>query len=303
MAESVEEAGVPLVTDDPSIVQQQPGQGCPPPLTWADVLTQFQAASEPFETSRDGVTVTGRVIGTGKPVYFLNGISATTDLFCLVTWLLRDEFRCVLLDYPAKPRSLDALSAMPLIAAEHFGDEQFDLFATSFGTLIALNLLKSESSGRIKHAVLQGPLASLRLSVAEQLMALGASFLPVEMDRLPLRRGILATNHRRWFPPIDETRWEFFASDTGRPRASTVARLARLASGHNFSGDLASINTPTLIVSSEGDANRHLAAADVLAKGLPNNRHEVLPNTGHVLFVTHPHRMANLIRPFLGDAT
>ena len=208
----------------------------------------------------------------------------------------------MLLDYPVKPRRFGSLSEMPLIAAGHFGDEQFDLFATSFGTLVALDLLKNETSGRIRHAVLQGPLTSLRLSWAEQLMARGAGFLPCHMDRLPLRRGVLATNHRRWFPPIDETRWEFFATDTGRPRASTVAGLARLASGCDFSRDLAAIKTPALIVSSEGDANRHLAAADILANGLPNNRHEVLPNTGHVIFVTHPHRLANLVRPFLTDA-
>ena len=84
MSESVDETGVPLVTDDPSIVQQQPGQGCPPPLTWSNVLTQFQEACEAFEATQDGVTVTGRSIGSGKPLYFLNGLSATSDLFCLV---------------------------------------------------------------------------------------------------------------------------------------------------------------------------------------------------------------------------
>jgi pimeloyl-ACP methyl ester carboxylesterase len=69
--------------------------------------------------------------------------------------------------------------------------------------------------------------------------------------------------------------------------------------GLDLTDQISGIETPTLVISSEGEAVRHRASAAVLAEKLPNARAEEISNTGHVPFVTHPHRLAKLVRQFL----
>jgi pimeloyl-ACP methyl ester carboxylesterase len=274
------------------------GEGCPTPLAWKQVQTEFLKQSEEFSFVESGLTIKGRVIGEGTPLYFLNGISASPTLFCLTVWLLRGEFRCVILDFPPEARSLDQLAESLDLAATQLGDEQFDLYATSFGTAVALQAMIS-GQPRIKQAVLQGPLIEMKFSVAEQLALSMLGWLPGQMERLPLRRTVLQNNHGRWFPPFDITRWKFLMAETGNVPTRDVARRAKMLKGLDLTNQLAEIQTPALVISSEGEARRHRESATVLASELPNARAEEISNTGHVPFVTHPHRLAKLVRQFL----
>ncbi len=89
----------PTATDPTAITT---AEGCPNPMGWVQVLDAFHAQSTAWSVPVDGVTISGRTIGTGRPIYFLNGLTGNSDLFCLLVWLLRDEFRCVVLDYPTR---------------------------------------------------------------------------------------------------------------------------------------------------------------------------------------------------------
>lgn len=273
------------------------GSSCPPPLAWTDVLGNFRGQCESFEVSADGAKFSGRVMGEGPPLYFLCGLAQTTELFCLTVWLLREHFRCVLIDYP-DTGDLSALARLVPAAADQLGDDSFDLFATSFGSAVALELLLT-SPDRIRKVVLQGPLIRFRLSRPERLCSHIIGWLPGDIDRLPGRRRVLEGHHRLWFPPFDHSRWEWTLDDTGRVRTAAVMRRLRTLHGIDFSERLGEISTPALIVSSEGEAFRHRESAAILSKRLPQARHEELSNCGHIPFVTHPHRLANLIRPFL----
>lgn len=274
------------------------GEGCPTPLAWKQVRTEFLNQSSEFSFHRSGLTVGGRVIGEGTPLYFLNGISATSTLFCLTTWLLRDEFRCVIIDYPPEAKSLGQLATSLDLAADELGDEQFDLYATSFGTAVALHALASNRQ-QIRQAVLQGPLLQMKFSLAERLALSLLGWLPGRMEQLPFRKTVLQNNHGRWFPPFDITRWQFLMKETGNVSTRDVARRAAMLRGLDLTGQLAEIKTPALVISSEGEAARHREAAEMLARGLSEARTEEISNTGHVPFVTHPHRLAKLVRQFL----
>src|SRR5580700_10847165 len=109
-----------VVTNDPTAVTT--ADGCPAPLGWVQVLEAVRAQSTPWSVEVEGHQFSGRTLGVGPPLYFLNGLAGTSDLFCLLVWLLRDEFRCVVFDYPARtsrrPRSLtNELLASGLFAA------------------------------------------------------------------------------------------------------------------------------------------------------------------------------------------
>lgn len=274
------------------------GEGCPTPLAWKQVQTEFLKQSEEFSFVESGLTIKGRVIGDGTPLYFLNGISASSTLFCLTVWLLRDEFRCVILDFPPEARTLEHLAESLDLAATQLGDEQFDLYATSFGSAVALQAMIS-GQPRIQQVVLQGPLVEMKFSTAERLALAMLGWLPGQMERLPLRRTVLQNNHGRWFPPFDITRWKFLMAETGNVATRDVARRAKMLKGLDLTNRLTEIKTPALVISGEGEARRHREAASVLASNLPNARTEEISNTGHVPFVTHPHRLAKLVRQFL----
>lgn len=290
-------ASAPAGQDSPESMPAT-GEGCPTPLAWKQVRTEFLNQSEEFSFIESGLTIGGRVLGEGTPLYFLNGISASPALFCLTAWLLRDEFRCVILDYPTKADSLEQLARSLEQTATQFGDEQFDLYATSFGTAVALNAMQNIPQ-RIRQAVLQGPLTSMKFSMAERLALTTLGWLPGPIGRLPLRRTVLQNNHSRWFPPFDITRWQFLMAETGNVDTRDVARRVKMLKGLNLTDQVSAIEIPTLVISSEGEAARHRESAAMLASTLPNARAEEISNTGHVPFVTHPHRLAKLVRQFL----
>lgn len=288
---------IPGVTPTGELPPPPEGSSCPPPLQWTDVLNQFREQSTPFEASLDGTAFRGRILGEGPPLYFLNGLAQTTELFCLTVWLLRENFRCVLVDYPDRG-DLKSLARLVPTAADELGDNEFDLFAASFGSAVALEMMLTAPE-RIQKFVLQGPLVRFHLSRPERLCSHMIGWVPGNIDRLPGRRRLLENHHRHWFPPFDHSRWEWTLDDTGSVRTSAVMRRLRALHGIDYSERLSEISTPALIVSSEGEAFRHRESAAILGKRLPDARHEELSNCGHIPFVTHPHRLAGLIRPFL----
>lgn len=287
--------------EPPCAAEPETPPSCPPPLAWQDVLSEFRSQSQAFQfAGSEGLIVGGHVMGEGPPLYILNGLSATPELFSLTVWLLREEFRCVVIDYPENATSLNQLAGSLFTVADGLGDAKFDLLATSFSSAVAMQILTTDAS-RVCHAVLQGPVNGIRLSWLERLATRAAMLAPGRMKHVPFFRAALQNNHRLWFPPIDETRWHFMALNVGSLRISTVARRLRMLNGLDWTGQLDKIKTPTFIISSEGEASRHHDAAELFAELIPGTKSERIPNCGHVPFVTHPHRLAKLIGPFLRD--
>src|SRR5690606_19929921 len=112
------------------------------PLAWQEVLGGFHSEGDPWELDFGDGTISGRTIGSGPPLYFLNGLLGSHEIFCLLAWLLRDSFRCVLMDHPrfVNPkgaRTIDDRGRAIFAVAHAHGDERFDVFASGFGGQIA----------------------------------------------------------------------------------------------------------------------------------------------------------------------
>jgi pimeloyl-ACP methyl ester carboxylesterase len=242
--------------------------------------------------------IRGVVFGSGEPLYFLNGWSGTSELFCLTAWLLREQFRCVLVDYPENCNQLDQLAASVMTVADYMGDDRFNLFGTGFGSSVAVEVA-AKSPSRIRNLILQAPVISYRLSFLERVCGKLASYLPASWRRVPLRQRLLLSNHRLWFPPIDHTRWQFLADNVQETSLSHVARRFLMLSGLDLWASLAAIECPIVVVTCEGDPKRVRDAGDELARRLPNARVEFISNCGQVPYVTHPHRLANIIKPLI----
>lgn len=288
---------------DPAPVAAPPAESaCPPPLAWQEVLREFHRQADTWCLDRPNGRILGRTIGSGPSLYFLNGFSGTHELYALLVWLLRDEYRCVLCDYtvPRFPRraTLDDLAGDLLAVADACGDRAFSLFASSFGGLVAFEAMRREPK-RIDRAIVQGGFAHRTLSRSERLLTAALRFLPGTLRRLPLREFMQLQNHRRWFPPFDTTRWQFFLDNTGKIRLGELAQRAAIVRDSDLRPALPQIEQPLLLVRSEGDGQILEACHRILAERLPGAVVESLNDTGQIPFLTHPHRLAKLIRAFL----
>jgi pimeloyl-ACP methyl ester carboxylesterase len=127
------------------------------------------------------------------------------------------------------------------------------------------------------------------------------SMLPGSLRHVPFRVAIQRASHLRCFPPFDEGRWSFFLDRTGRTLVRDLSDRAAAVGEFDLRPRLPQIESPVLLIRSE---NEGLVSADChgeLERGLPNATTEMLHSTGHLSYLTHPHRLAKCLRTFIGS--
>jgi len=83
-----------------------------------------------------------------------------------------------------------------------------------------------------------------------------------------------------------------------------LAQKALAVHSVNLEDRLSQVTCPVLLVRTEGQGELETAGHEVLERGLPNARVEWLHSTGLHPYLTHPHRLAKLLKTFfLGDQT
>src|SRR5262249_44656505 len=148
-----------------------PDGGCPPPLEWQEVLREFHRQADAWYLDRKDSRISGRTLGSGRPLYLLNGFSGTHELYALLVWLLRGRYRCWQFGYvtPASRGrfTLADLADDLLAVADAADDRRFDVFAPLLGGLVAMEAMRHYPD-RIGRGILQGAFAHRRLSRAER---------------------------------------------------------------------------------------------------------------------------------------
>src|SRR5579872_6441239 len=204
---------------------------CPPPLAWSEVLADFHKQADSWYLDRPNYRMSGRTLGTGPPLYLLNGLSGTHELYSLLVWLLRDRYRCVLYDYAPGPRghvlTLDDMADDLVAIADTCDDRAPSIFATSFGGLIAMTAL-ARHPHRFPRAIVQAGFARRSLTWFERQCIDICRHVTGRLRHFPGRGAVQRHNHRRWFPPFDGTRWQFFLDNTGSVRLAELASRAAI---------------------------------------------------------------------------
>lgn len=291
----------------PNPATAEPREPCPSPLAWQQVLAAFRAESEPWELDRGAYRLHGRTWGSGPPIYFLNGFGGTHELYALTVWLLREQFRCVLYDYPrwrssggsSRPTVSDFTADLFAIADLH-GDERFSVYGSSFGSVIGLAAALDQPR-RVERLILQNAFARRRLSVSERLLTIMCGYSSRRLRDFRWRTRFQQLNHRTWFPPFDFSRWQFLLDDTGQVPVAELAQRAAMLNRVDLRANLPNVTQPVLIVRAEGEGRLAEQCQNELEKALPNVRGEWLHSTGQLPFLTHPHRLAKLMRTFLTE--
>lgn len=277
---------------------------CPTPLEWQDILQKFVAGADRWYCDWRGRRVFGRTWGEGRPLYFLNGLSGSHELFALTVWLLREKYRCVLFDYPAT-RTIDVESLADLVGTiverQEPAGARVSLFAAGFGSLVAWQFA-SQSRERMDRIASLGGLTRLVLSPAEKLLTALGRVWPGRMRFVPARWSIMQRSHRPWFPPYDHSRWQFFFHNTGLNFTREVAGRFRAAAHFDAGPVLPDVEAPVLLIRSEGEGPVQQTAHDILTANLRDARSEFLHTSGQLSFLTHPHRLAKLLDGFLSES-
>lgn len=287
---------------DHAVAALAPREGCPPPLQWQQVVTAFREQSEPWHTDTPAGPITGRVWGEGPTLVFLNGLGGSNELFALCVYLLKVQCRCVVLDYPTDrrvswPQFCDSVAE---IIEEFAGTDGCHLFGTSFGSAVALETALRLGS-RIQSVTLHAAFAHLHLTMFERIAAQILRWVPGRMGLFPLWRAIQERSHRLWFPPVDPSRWQFYLDNAGATPISALAKRFGMLRRCDLRSRLSQLQVPVMLLQVEGEGETQSRCRDELTAMLPNARTEFFHTTGMLVFLTHPHRLAKLIREFVAS--
>lgn len=284
-------------------------EACPPPLMWQDVRREYlaQSTSTTVETPAGPVAV--RVWGSGPPVYLLPGFTSPAELYCLLIWILREDFRCVTVE-PATSAThrrsemytspfsdyVTLLSA----TADELGDAEFSILGANFGAAWGLAAAQAEPA-RVTRLMLLHGFAHRRLSFLERRLAGWCRWSRRTLATIPWRETLQTQNHRRWFPPFDPTRWQYYLDATGDMPLRELARRADAVSGWDLRSTLRELQMPTLLIRTEGEGRVSAACQTELEQSLPQVQVEWMHSTGQLPYLTHPHRLAKLMRAFSAE--
>ena len=281
------------------------GEPCPTPLVWQEIRQRFLQDSTSWEFVRGPHRLTGRTWGEGPPLYFLNNFAATAELFSLTAWLLKDQFRCVLFYSTANDRQT-INRVRPLISdftddlfaiADHHGDQRLSVYGAGFGAAVGLQAA-IRSPQRVHRLVLQHGFASRRLSLFERMLMSICLRSHQTLDQMPQRRRFQAVNHQPWFPPFDHSRFEFLVDSTGTLFLQDLARRAWAVNSFDVVSKLGEIECPVLLLRTEGEGRMVAQSQEVLESKLKKHRTEWMHSAGQHPCLTHPHRVAKLVKTF-----
>ncbi|MBX3441170.1 MAG: alpha/beta hydrolase [Planctomyces sp.] len=278
-------------------------EGCPTPLAWQEVLASVERDGRASEFVDDDAVVRQIVLGDGPPLWFLNGFTGDSRLYALLAWLLRDRFECRLVDIdwraaPPAPAALtDGLADALTGAMRAAGGGPPILYGADYGACLAI-AIAARSQDAVRAMILQGGFLRLRDSWTERLLAAIGRRVRRPTGTLAAWRTIQESNHRHWFPPMDPTRWEFLMQNRGATSVADLSRRLRAASAIDLRPRLSQVRAPALVLRTEGDGRVRSSAQDELVERLPRVSEEMLHTTGHFAFLTHPHRVAKLVRAF-----
>lgn len=288
-------------TDEPPLAT---GNACPPPLRCREVSALLDEQASAWELPAAECGTRGWCWGEGPPVYLLHPGVGSARLYALLAFLLRDECRCMLVDWQpvATRRRLDPYRFVDEFCRviEAAGDTDVTVYAPGLGSALALRAAarRPELFGRI---VLQNVTVRQRLSWWERRLAPWYRTSTRPLRSITGRETVQILNHRRWFPPLDPDRWQWFLDVTGELPLSWVVAQAELRDRLDLTHDLPQVRCPVLLLDVEGVGPRAAAAQADVRSRLPNARSVPVHTTGRQLYLTHPHRLQKLLLQFLHD--
>ena len=257
----------------------------------------------------EGKSVYYEIVGTGRPLLMLNGIMMSTKSWApFLAAITKSGSQPLLVDLldqgQSDPMGQDfpmTLQARMLEALlHHLGFEEVDIFGTSYGGEVALNLA-ARRPDLIGRMVLANTVARTNAWLREigQAWNLAAGNPEAYYD---------TTIPVIYSPDFYDRRAEWMArrkellTTTAFANPDFMARMRRLttsAESHDVRGGLARIDCPVLLISSEQDHITPPEEQAYLRDHIPGAELVMLPRTGHASFYERPDLFVSIMMGFI----
>lgn len=285
------------------LTTEEEREPCPTPLLWQDIVLSFHEEMRQGPVDFAGGTVTATQFGAGLPLVFLPGSVASPRLYALTAWLLKDDRQCWLLDHPIfdqPPHEANLVEksakAYANVIADLFGGP-VDIYASNSGVPVCLQMMLAYQEV-VRKAAFQSGWVNRTFTNREKFLFKVGKKLPFSLRRLPWWVSTQVQNHRPWFPPYDETRFNFLLNETSTTLIADICERLLASAEVDFTSPLSKIKQDVLLIKSEGDGDWILSQSKLMSTELPNSQIEELHTSGHYPYLTHPHRLVKLLRQF-----
>ncbi len=240
--------------------------------------------------------------GAGPRILLIHGSAADHTTWSIqLASPLRKRFTLVAYERRAGALSVEdhARDAAELLAGEP--GEPALVVGSSFGAVIALELLRSHRAACAGAVLIEPPMAA-----SDEVAAAPIAFLE-EFDRRAAEQGspaaaeyflrfVLGDLAYDRIPPVFQERSKQKYAQIRDDSAALIAYQPRYA-------ELASVNLPVLLLGGERSAPYFRLTLDALHAVLPRARVEIIPAAGHMLHAEAHRRFAELVLRFaLEDA-
>jgi poly(3-hydroxyoctanoate) depolymerase len=259
--------------------------------------------------SADGVELFVRERGSGRPLLVLNGLGGTVEMLEALEERLATGARTITFELPGsgrsptprRPLSIAALGRLCVALLDELGHKEADVLGFSLGGIVAQQLAR-DAPGRVRRLALAGTACGWG-SVPGTLDALSVISMPLRYYSRVLYEqtthllGPADQELLRRLPALREARL--------RHPPSLVGYTYQLTAGALWSSLrwLATVSTPTLVLSGEADRLVQPANGFQLARLLPESRLHVLPGEGHLFVYDPKSRSFPLLEDFFSSRT
>lgn len=256
----------------------------------------------------NGVDLAYDVIGSGEPLFLLNGVMMTMTTWGLQTRVLSESYTCVLHDFrgqlqsskPPGPYSLSMHAADVVALMDHLEIESAHLIGTSYGGEVAMQAAV-EYPSRVRSL-------TIIASVSEVDDALRAKIerwiVVATTDRDALYDATAPDN---FSPAFLEAHSEFVTAGRERLRGfdddwfRALADLCRSFEGLDLTPRLHEIRCPSLVIVGSEDILKPVRCSEVIAAGIPGASLHVVEGAGHAVVIEQPDAVNGAILRFLSS--
>lgn len=249
--------------------------------------------------------------GSGKPVLFIHGGTASAREWRPVLEALGGHARCVAVDrlgcgLSDRSRGYDreTLTNSLFALADALGWDRFGVVGQSFGGFWAQSMAFARPERISRLVIVNGGAAPMTESELAQLEAQRASRGPVGTPTPPADReamidrtirSIFADPSRIPASYRDDLRWQMEHADPGQLDAAGEGRLRMARESFDR------LAMPTLVVWGEADTMGSPGRGERLVAAIPGARYAGLPGIGHTCQIEAPQAFVAAVAPFLQE--
>ncbi|KAF0232114.1 MAG: alpha/beta [Beijerinckiaceae bacterium] len=251
--------------------------------------------------------------GTGpETVLFYHSLFFSGEMYAPQIAMLRDKYRCVTIDWRGHGRSaaplggydVDNLVRDALEVADAVGAKQFHWVGCSVGGVMGLRIA-AQFGDRVKSLIVGG--ASAEAEPIEKVTRYEDLILDVfakrpeaVIDRLmAILYGSPFLNDPARAADVRRERDIILSCGSARVARASAPVLRRVDIRHL----LPHIRCPTLAICGALDGANPPYKSEIIAKGIPGARLEIMPAVGHQPNIEAPEAFGALIRGFLDEQT